>query len=618
LDVTFIVQKHVAFIVQSDNVLTHRMRSAGIITNTFDNLSRLITKSPASQPVITNSYDKAGRLLSTSKPVVSGDPSSGVFSRGYDTAGRLISETNPQSQVMGYQLDGNGNLTKTTYPSGYYASKVYDQLDRLTDIKLNGAATSAVVFGYDPLSRRTSKNNGNSANTGYSYDLGNNLLTMNITFVGSSANWTYTYNQVHQMLTQNCSDASLIWRPTAGTITYATANSVNQYGTIGGLAATYNSLGALATYNGWTYSYNTEQMLIAASKTGTSASFVYDPLMRQTQKTVGSVKKKYVYGGSQMMEEYNGTTNALTTRYVYAGPDEPVLQMTAAGVVTYIDHDHHGSVIAQSGSTGAVGNKYKYGPFGESATLTGTTFGYTGQRFDSETGLYHYKARYFLPSIGRFLQPDPVGYGAGMNLYAYCSNDGLNHTDPDGLEEDFSIHGPLGVFGPGVKYVAQDRNNGVVATDMILHVAGGPVAKGAGAGLKAGGRYLLQGEFPKRAYVAAAGHARNAYGRLVEYAGDKKMLARGWEILGKNLSTTAGGKNGQFDRLYKRLGEKLLKDWKGGTSKGSRGQLEAKAAGPAGTTARGANSAAAGLPAGQTLESQGVTGISIEKMKLKY
>jgi len=96
------------------------------------------------------------------------------------------------------------------------------------------------------------------------------------------------------------------------------------------------------------------------------------------------------------------------------------------------------------------------------------------------------------------------------------------------------------------------------------------------------------------------------------------MLARGWEILGKNLSTTAGGKNGQFDRLYKRLGEKLLKDWKGGTSKGSRGQLEAKAAGPAGTTARGANSAAAGLPAGQTLESQGVTGISIEKMKLKY
>ncbi len=66
--------------------------------------------------------------------------------------------------------------------------------------------------------------------------------------------------------------------------------------------------------------------------------------------------------------------------------------------------------------------------------------GYTGQRYDTELGLYHYKARYFHPGLGRFLQPDPVGYKAGMNLYAYCSNDGLNHTDPDGLEESAAEH----------------------------------------------------------------------------------------------------------------------------------------------------------------------------------
>lgn len=91
--------------------------------------------------------------------------------------------------------------------------------------------------------------------------------------------------------------------------------------------------------------------------------------------------------------------------------------------------------MERNATTGAVGNKYKYGPFGESAaTLPGTTIGYTGQRYDTELGLYHYKARYFHPGIGRFLQPDPVGYSAGMNLYAYCSNDGLNHTDPDGLD----------------------------------------------------------------------------------------------------------------------------------------------------------------------------------------
>jgi len=420
----------------SGNPLTHTMRSGNVITNTFDVLGRLATKSPQGQAVVTFSYDKANRLLSVSTPVVSGDPSSGVFSHGYDTAGRLISETNPQSQVMDYTLDANGNTTRITHPGGYYVDRVYDQLDRLTDIKLNGSGSSAVTFGYDQLSRRISKNYANGANTTYSYDLGNNLLTMNIAFVGSSCNWTYTYNKVHQMLSSNCSDTNYYWRATTGTVSYATANNLNQYPTVGGLSATYDSLGALATYNTWTYSYNTEQMLIAASKSGTSASFVYDPKLRQIEKTVGSDKTKYVYSGTHMMEEWDNVAGTLNTRYVYAGAEEPVLQMTSAGVLTYIHHDHHGSVIAQSNpSTGAVTSVYKYGPFGESAaTLPGTTIGYTGQRYDTELGLYHYKARYFHPGMGRFLQPDPIGYKAGMNLYAYCSNDGLNHTDPNGLE----------------------------------------------------------------------------------------------------------------------------------------------------------------------------------------
>lgn len=422
----------------SGSPLTHRMRNGNVITNTFDVLGRIATKSPQGQAVVTFSYDKANRLLSVSTPVVANNPASGVFSHGYDTAGRLISETNPQAQVMGYTLDANGNTTRITHPGGYFVDRVYDQLDRLTNIKLNGSANSAVVFGYDQLSRRTSKNYLNGANTTYSYDLGNNLLTMNIAFVGSACNWTYTYNKVHQMLSQNCSDTSYYWRATAGTVNYAAANNLNQYPQVGALAATYNTLGALATYNTWTYTYNTEQMLTAATKTGTNASFVYDPKLRQIQKTVGSTKTKYIYSGTHMLEERNGATDALTRRYVFAGAEEPVLQMTSAGVVTYIHHDHHGSVIAQSNATtGAVGNKYKYGPFGESAaTLTGTTIGYTGQRYDTELGLYHYKARYFHKELGRFLQPDPVGYSAGMNLYAYCSNDGLNHTDPDGLEPD--------------------------------------------------------------------------------------------------------------------------------------------------------------------------------------
>jgi len=55
-----------------------------------------------------------------------------------------------------------------------------------------------------------------------------------------------------------------------------------------------------------------------------------------------------------------------------------------------------------------------------------------------ETGVYHYKARAYEPNLGRFLQTDPMGYDAGLNLYAYVRNDPVNATDPSGMfSEEF-------------------------------------------------------------------------------------------------------------------------------------------------------------------------------------
>ena len=62
-------------------------------------------------------------------------------------------------------------------------------------------------------------------------------------------------------------------------------------------------------------------------------------------------------------------------------------------------------------------------------------FQYTGQKWLPILGLYDYKARTYSPTLGRFMQTDPIGYAAGLNWYNYVSSDPINNTDPSGLEK---------------------------------------------------------------------------------------------------------------------------------------------------------------------------------------
>ncbi len=57
---------------------------------------------------------------------------------------------------------------------------------------------------------------------------------------------------------------------------------------------------------------------------------------------------------------------------------------------------------------------------------------FTGRRYDPETGLYYYRARYYAPERGRFLSRDPIGYQAGMGLYEYAGGKPLVKLDPNG------------------------------------------------------------------------------------------------------------------------------------------------------------------------------------------
>jgi len=191
-------------------------------------------------------------------------------------------------------------------------------------------------------------------------------------------------------------------------------------------------------------------------------TYTYDPAGRRIKKdVVGSYIVKYVYAGTHaspqgvlrtnrrdgghVIAEYDDS--GLLRKYIYgARVDEPVcmLENPASDGIDVADNnkayyyhfDGLGSVVALSDSDGDSCQSYQYSAYGQVAAsdpnfLT-NPYMFTGRRFDIETGLYYYRARYYNPHIGRFMQTDPIGYGAGINWYLYCGNNPVGFVDPSG------------------------------------------------------------------------------------------------------------------------------------------------------------------------------------------
>ncbi len=394
------------------------LRSGQSFSNsfTYDNLSRRLTGGISSDTYV---YDNFGQVLTHSQ--------SGVTETySYNALGWLASDVQPQGTVS-YDYDVNGTRTKLTYPGGFYVTYAYDDGDELTGILENGA-TQIVGFDYDDYGRRAHLTRGNGVTTTYSYD-GN--LRLSSLQHGTSNTVTYGYNAADQIVSKSSTNSAYTYVPSSGSKTYA-IDGLNRIGSVnGGASFTYNLKGALkGDGSGSVYTFDDNNLVLSATLSGVATNLTYDAENRLSTITKTSTTA-FAYDGVDLIAEYSG--GVLTKRYVHGpGDDEPLVAYDQSGNKTWLHADDNGSIVLTTNASGAQVAINKYDEYGLPDAGNIGRFQYTGQIWLPELGVYDYKARMYNPVIGRFVQPDPIEYGDGMNMYAYVQDDPINRNDPTG------------------------------------------------------------------------------------------------------------------------------------------------------------------------------------------
>jgi len=322
----------------------------------------------------TRTYDNVGNVLqlATTVPIVGGGTQTDNQSFCYDALSRLIWAGNSGTPSGG---DHCGNAPSGTTLSTYQQSFSYDNLDRLT----SGPA-GTITYG-DPNHVHAATNLSSIPNQYASYDPMGNMVCRNTDTTSGHA----------------CGNS-----PTGALMTYDVEGRLTKWTAPSGTTATD------------TFLYDGEGNRVLQE---TSTSSITDTI------TFDGYTETVITGGTP-----------ITTKYYSANGQR--VAMRTSSTLSYLLADALGSSTVALDSTGATQAVQLFTPYGSVRYSQGsmpTTYNFTGQRLDSQTGLLYYNFRYYDPFSGQFTRADTQQNNAsGMDPYAYVGNNPETKDDPTG------------------------------------------------------------------------------------------------------------------------------------------------------------------------------------------
>ncbi len=397
-------------------------------------------------------YDEVGNKIEVR------DPEGGITRYQYDGLDRMVSIVNPLNEITTFEYDEMSRWIYIGYANGMTLTNIYSscscQYGKLIDqkyTKSDGTTLLQIFYTYDTLGKVLTRTD-SSGTTTYGYDNDDRLNS--VVYPGGST-VTYTYDGAGNRLT-------MVVNGVTTTYTYNNDNELLMI-TGGGTTTTFsydnngNVITKVDASGTTTYSYDYENRLVEILfPDSTSASYIYcscppqlcsncikgcgnnkigtDVGGKRFCKTTTSGMTYYFYDDEDIILEYDGSF-VLQARYTHGPGIDNQISMYRGGQSYFYLKDKLGSIVAIADQNENIVKTYTYDAWGSITAQSGSltnSYTYTGREYDSESGLYYYRARYYNSIIGRFMQRDPEGVTDGLNMYIYVHNNPTNEIDPTG------------------------------------------------------------------------------------------------------------------------------------------------------------------------------------------